>query len=239
MRLWSIWSWVVLVLLSCTWDSKQHDTATGPTIYLLSNGLVNDVLQKELVQLCKDFHEPMKVAVIVNATSSPTKRLEKLSKVKSRFYTAGLDTTHIESFDLLDQRPDLLLNYDIVYTLGGNPFLLFKEAQSTNVYNVLKNFPSDRILMGYSAGSLWLGPGLELMQSVDSLLGFNDIGLEDFEGLGFYDFHMFPHYNDFTKEVAGLADEIAAFEDRQHQEILRLNDEEGLIIIGGQSRHVK
>ena len=100
---------------------------------------------------------------------------------------------------------------------------------SSSAHKVLKKLAhSDKILMGYSAGTLLFGPNLELFDSVDSILGFNEIELKKLECLGFYQFLIFPHFTDFTSEFPGLSDEIKSFESKSNYRVIRLNDDQGI-----------
>jgi len=80
--------------------------------------------------------------------------------------------------------PQKLLGFDVIYILGGNPFLLRDEVNKSGARTVFKELVDrGKFLMGYSAGSLLLGPDLSLMNHVDTLLGFNEIGLKNFPAL--------------------------------------------------------
>jgi len=206
-------------------------------LFLLSKGLVNDTLKSEFLDFLDREPSSQKVAIIVNATNSEKKKAKKTRKVKSRFETIGFDTTKIEMFDLRKRKVDDLMNFDIVYILGGNPFLLLDEVKKTKADQVLKKYVThNKILMGYSAGALILGPNLKLMDSVDNLLGFNEMGLEELECLGFYDFYIFPHYKDFSNQVPELADEIDKFEAHEKAKVYRITDEQGIIYQNGETK---
>ena len=87
--------------------------------------------------------------------------------------------------------------------------------------------------MRYSAGALIFGPYLQLMDSVDDLLGFNEMGLEILECLGFYNFHIFPHFKHFSNQVLELADKIDEFEAHEKAGIYRITDEQGIVFQNG------
>jgi len=87
--------------------------------------------------------------------------------------------------------------------------------------------------MGYSAGSLLLGPDLSLMNHVDTLLGFNEIGLKELSCIGLYNFHIFPHYTDFTSQVPELITKIEQYESQSDLPVYRLNDNQGIVYQNG------
>ena len=85
-----------------------------------------------------------------------------------------------------------LSEFDLIYILGGNSFLLIKEVKKSGADKILKELANqDKVLIGYSARSLLWGPSLELLNYADPLLGFNEIGLKELEWLGLYDLHIF------------------------------------------------
>ena len=84
--------------------------------------------------------------------------------------------------------------------------------------------------MGYSAGTLLLGPSLDQMNYVDEILGFNDSGMTDLKCLGLYNFFVFPHYNEFIKEISGLKKALLNFEQISEREIIRLSDHQAIAI---------
>ena len=136
----------------------------------------------------------------------------------------------IEQFDLMLRDPVELSEGDIIYVLGGNPFLLLDEVKKSGADKVLKDLAyQDKILMGYSAGSLLFGPSLVLFNYTDSLLGFNEIGLKELDCLGLYHFHIFPHYADFTNQEPELVGNIDEFEKQSDLPINRINDNQAII----------
>ena len=157
--------------------------------------------------------------------------------MKVRFHDMGFDSLKIEQFDLMVRDPKELSEFDIIYILGGNPFLLLDEVMKSRADKVLKELAfQDKILMGYSAGSLLLGPSLELMDHADSLLGFNEIELKKLDCLGLYNFHIFPHYADFTNQVPELIAKINEFENKADLPVYRINDNQGIIYKDGKLR---
>ena len=233
----------VFITSSCltgTDDTKKPDNqteTTHPSLFLLSKGLKSDTLKEAFVRFIGQDPAGMSVAVVVNASSSDKKKNKKTRKVREQFAPLGFDTTKIALFDLMKTPPKKLADYDLVYILGGNPFLLLDEAAKSGALPVLKEFGlKGKKLMGYSAGSLLLGPDMSLMNYADPLLGFNELGLTELTCVGLYDFHIFPHYRDFTAEVPELADSISAFEAQASLPVYRLNDNQGILYENGKAQ---
>jgi dipeptidase E len=207
----------------------------SPTLFLLSKGLKTDTLKSAFLNLLEIEPANYSVAVIVNASSSDKKKRKKVQKIKAEFTEIGFDSTKIEMFDLMQRDPQELADFDIIYTLGGNPFLLLDEVNKSGARAILKELATQgKILMGYSAGSLLLGPDLTLFNAADSLLGFNEIGLTELSCLGLYDFHIFPHYANFTGQAPELIPIINEFEKQSDFPVYRLNDNQAIIYRNGE-----
>ncbi|WP_271711707.1 Type 1 glutamine amidotransferase-like domain-containing protein [Marinigracilibium pacificum] len=213
---------------------NKIDLEANSKLFLLSKGLTTDTLEREFLNLLEKEPQLNSVAVIVNASSTIQKKYKKTEKVKIQFTKMGFDSTKIELFDLMKTSHRELSRFDIIYILGGNPFLLLNEVNKSGAHKTLESLMfKDKILMGYSAGSLLLGPNLSLMNHVDSLLGFNEINLKELSCIGLYDFYIFPHYTEFTSQVPELAAKIENFESLSDKPLHRLNDNQGIIIQNG------
>ena len=212
---------------------KQFDQ-TYPTLVLLSSGLTTDTLKSAFLNILEREPKTYSVAVVVNASTTEKKKYKKTKKVKIRFSDMGFDSTKIKLFDLMKRTPQELSDFDIIYALGGNPFLLLDEVNKSGFGQILADLAhQNKIMMGYSAVSLLLGPDMTLMDSADSLLGFNYIGLKELNCLGLYDFYIFPHYADFTSQATDLVPLINRFEKQTDFPLYRLNDDQGIIYQDG------
>ena len=220
-------------------ELKDISNKTYPKLFLLSKGLTTDTLKREFLNFLEKDPETLSVAVVVNASSTDKKKIKKTKKVKKQFDAIGFDSTKIKLFDLMKTAPQRLSDFDVIYILGGNPFLLLDEVNKSGAQSVFKELANqDKILMGYSAGSLLLGPDLSLFNQVDSLLGFNNINLEELTCIGLYDFHIFPHYSDFTGQVPELIKKIDQFELESNLSVYRLNDNQGIIYQNGEIKFI-
>lgn len=201
-----------------------------PKLFLLSKGLTTDTLRKAFLDFLEVEPEILSVAIVVNASSTEKKKRKKAKKIKVEFDEIGFDSTKMELFDLMKTKPHQLLEFDVVYILGGNPFLLLDEVNKSDARPVFKELADQgKTLMGYSAGALLLGPDLSLMNHVDTLLGFNEIGLKELSCIGLYDFHIFPHYTDFTNEVPELITKIEQYKLESDLPVYKLNDNQAIV----------
>ena len=215
-------------------DEKASTDQTNSKLLLLSKGLTTDTLKHEFLNLLKKEPSLHSVAVVANASSTEKKMHKKTKKVKVEFAELGFDSTKIVLFDLLKTPANQLEQFDIIYILGGNPFKLLDVVHKSGAGATLKNLMhQEKILMGYSAGALLLGPDLSQMDYVDSLLGFNEIDLKELSCIGLYDFYIFPHYKDFTSQVPELSAKIEEFESSTNRPLYRLNDNQGILYQNG------
>lgn len=214
--------------------TEENPDQTFPKLFLLSKGLTTDILKEEFLKFLEKEPSIHSVAIVVNASSTDKKKRKKTKKIKIQFEAMGFDSTKIQLFDLMKTSPKKLSEFDIIYILGGDPFLLLDEVNKSGARTMLKELAyQNKILMGYSAGSLLLGPDLSLMNHVDTLLGFNKIGLKELSCIGLYDFYIFPHYIDFTSQIPELITKIKEYESQCVFPIYRLNDNQGITYKNG------
>ena len=86
---------------------------------------------------------------------------------------------------------------DIVYLMGGSPELEMKSIIEYNLFNILRN--RNGITIGTSAGA---------MNQTDRVIykdDFKNYELVDYQGLGFIDLNIYPHFdidnNEYMDEV--------------------------------------
>ncbi|HED36788.1 MAG TPA: hypothetical protein ENI76_00865 [Ignavibacteria bacterium] len=149
------------------------------------------------------FQIPMKnlkVAFIPNARdlTVPTKRqhaTENLEKIVS----LGFD---VEEIDLLNtdktKLKKILETKDIIWMHGGFVSNLAKAMRVSGLTEYLEKLLDDGLMyVGSSAGSMVLGENLD---TAVWLGGEEDSEAKNYEGLGFVDFNIYPHYNPKLKK---------------------------------------
>jgi dipeptidase E len=117
-----------------------------------------------------------------------------------------------------------LSDYDIYYVCGGNTFYILDRLRKTNLDKViLKAVSKDKLYVGVSAGSIIMGPDIEVA-GIGEEGDENDIHLEDLAGFGLVPYIISPHYTEKEKiyldvfkekrkgeQVVGLTDDQAIF----------------------------
>ena len=134
----------------------------------------------------------------------------------------------VDIFDLDKQDVDLLLNYDVVEFIGGNPFYLIHSIRKNHAKNVLRELAASRILIGWSAAAFAFGPTLELVNIYSPEMNF--LGLTDLSGLSLTDIQVLPHYSKYLTRFEGFEEKCCAYEKANNVNVIRINDGEGVLI---------
>lgn len=101
----------------------------------------------------------------------------------------------VDIFDLDKQPADLLLNYDVVEFIGGNPYYLLNSIRENNATEILRNISENKVLIGWSAAAFVFSPTLELVNCYSPEMIF--LGLTDLKVLSLTDIQVLPHYSKF------------------------------------------
>jgi dipeptidase E len=103
---------------------------------------------------------------------------------------------HVIDVDLKDknetQLRQELAEVDILFVAGGNTFYLLEQTIKSGFIRIAKELVEQGIIyIGSSAGSVLAGPTIEPVKTLDDPKAGV---LDSFEGLGFVDFIVLPHY---------------------------------------------
>jgi dipeptidase E len=134
----------------------------------------------------------------------------------------------VDIFDLDKQDVDLLLNYDVVEFIGGNPYYLLHAIQSSNSIDILRTIATTKILIGWSAAAFVFGPTLELVNCYSPEMNF--LGLTDLSGLSLTDVQVLPHYSKFLSRFEKFEEQCCIYEERHGVKVIRINDGDGVFI---------
>ncbi|MGH4118001.1 Type 1 glutamine amidotransferase-like domain-containing protein [Clostridium sp.] len=114
------------------------------TIILTSNEISSQSIIEKYTEI---FNKGFKwVAIVV--TADPKYREKDLEVVSTRiaFEDIGFSA---DFFDIEFSSPKLLLKYDVIYFIGGNPFYLLDQIQKTHTDLVLREIISlDKVISG-------------------------------------------------------------------------------------------
>lgn len=191
---------------------------------LCSNGLSSNKLLsfvKERVVDCKT------AALVVTADNEYKEKNYHVQRCIKELESLNL---MVDTFDLDKQSPELLLNYDVLEFIGGNPFYLLHAIRQSNATDILKDFAEKKILIGWSAAAFVFSPTLELVNGYSPEMNF--VGLTDLNALALTKVEVLPHYNKFITRFEQFEEKCSAYEKEHNTIVIRLNDGDGVIVDG-------
>lgn len=191
-------------------------------LILCSNGLTSEALMAAVQEKLDGCITAALVVTADNEYKEKNRHVdEHLKELKSLNLKADV-------FDIDKQSPDLLLNYDMVEFIGGNPFYLLHSIRQNNAAGVLKNLASNKLLIGWSAAAFVFGPTLELVNIYSPEMNF--MGLTDLSGLKLTDVEVLPHYSRFLPMFDRFEERCCAYEKMRNVKVIRISDGDGVII---------
>ena len=193
-------------------------------LVLCSNGLSSKLLLGQLREKTADCKT---AALVVTADNEYKESNYHVPRCVSELQALNL---RVDIFDLDYQSAALLLNYDVVEFIGGNPFYLLHSIREHNAADVLRKIATDKILIGWSAAAFVFGPTLELVNCYSPTMNF--LGLRDISGLAITDIQVLPHYSKFLTRFDRFEEKCHAYEKEHHVHVIRLNDGDGVFING-------
>jgi dipeptidase E len=134
----------------------------------------------------------------------------------------------VDIFDLDKQSAELLLEYDVVEFIGGNPYYLLHSIRENNAIEVLKDIAKNKMLIGWSAAAFVFSPTLELVNSYSPEMNF--LSLTDLRGLSLTQIQVLPHYSKFLSRFDKFEEKCSAYEKEHNVDVIRINDGEGVFI---------
>lgn len=191
-------------------------------LVLCSNGLSS----KEILSHINDMVSHCKTAALVVTADNEYKESNyHVSRCVSELQSLSLK---VDIFDLDKQPADLLLDYDVVEFIGGNPYYLLHSIRENNATEILKDIAINRILIGWSAAAFVFSPTLELVNCYSPEMNF--LGLTDLRGLALTQVQVLPHYSKFLSRFEKFEEKCCIYEKEHNVSVIRINDGEGVFI---------
>lgn len=191
-------------------------------LVLCSNGLSsNEILSytREKVCSCKT------AALVVTADNEYKESNYHVSRCVSELESLDLK---VDVFDLDKQPAELLLDYDVVEFIGGNPYYLLHSIREHNATEILKEIATNKILIGWSAAAFVFSSTLELVNCYSPEMNF--LGLTDLRGLSLTQVQVLPHYSKFLSRFDRFEERCCEYEKEHNVNVIRINDGEGVFI---------
>ena len=193
-------------------------------LLLCSNGLSS----KEILSYISNKTAGCKTAVLVVTADNEYKE----NNYNVQRCVAELEALNlsVDIFDLDKQPADLLLNYDVVEFIGGNPYYLLNSIRENNATEILRNIAINKVLIGWSAAAFVFSPTLELVNCYSPEMNF--LGLTDLNALSLTDIQVLPHYSKFLTRFEQFEEKCCIYEKEHNVNVIRINDGEGVFIDG-------
>ena len=160
---------------------------------LTSAGFENPKVSEEFLKLVGKPANQIKIIFI--PTASITKEeLFYVGKSIEELESVGITKSNIHELQI-DQKISYaeVKDFDVMYVCGGNTFHLLQRIRKFGFDNILKKFiDANKVYLGVSAGSIIMGPNIELAKFGDKNVG----GLKDFTGLNYIDEAIAPHFTE-------------------------------------------
>jgi dipeptidase E len=179
-----------------------------------------------------------RTAIIANAKDGTTldRRAMRLQEQFDESRQLGLEPSEVdlrEYFGRPDELRARLSQYDFVWVLGGNAFILRKAFRQSGldlfVGDMIRR--EDLVYGGFSAGVCVLGPTLHGIELVDdehlAADGYQNETIWD--GLGMVPYHIAPHYQSDHPESEAI-DSVVAYWETENMPYKTLRDGEVIVV---------
>lgn len=174
-------------------------------LILMSDGFTEESCKNDNInELLKRVADGKKVMILGNATLGGS-NFSQRELVKARFETAG--AKQVDIIDINRDNTATVLEYEVLYVIGGDPRFLLNMLYETNVKESISQFlHNGGIYIGESAGSMILGKKLKWVWDVKKgTKPKYDIEPKCYDGLGFTNYNIFPHWNKYSEEIQNRA----------------------------------
>lgn len=193
-------------------------------LILCSNGLTSD---KIMTLLQQKFKELKTSALVITADNEYKENNYHVNRCIEELKSLNLS---VDIFDIDFKDPKLLLKYDVVEFIGGNPFYILNSIRIHKAENVLKQLVKEKVLIGWSASAFVFSPSIELVNKYSPELNF--LNLKDLNGLSLTSLEILPHYSKFLDRFDNFEEICSTYEKEKNIKVIRLNDGDAILIDG-------
>jgi dipeptidase E len=198
-------------------------------LLLTSAGFENPKVGQEFLKLVGKPAGKIKVVFIPTASMSE-EELIYVRKSKDELACFGVRLKNIVELNI-DHKIYYsgIKDFDVMYMCGGNTFHLLSQIKKFDFEKVIDRFiKSGKVYVGVSAGSIIMGPNIELAKFGDK----KDGRMKDFTGLKYISEAIAPHVTD--EDVF----QVKAFQKKVKYKIIPLKDSQAVKVIDGKSQIV-
>lgn len=183
---------------------------------------INNFVSEEMKELFCEISENKKVMILANAAPEGTGNYKARGNVRDNFLKSG--ASYVDTVDITDENMEKMLDYDLIYGLGGDPTYLIELNRNPKFKETLVKFLKKGIYIGESAGSMILCDDLKCYYTLKKgTKPKYDIELDTYKGLGLTNHKIFPHWNKVTEDVKAKTKD---YEQETGEHFTKLNDGE-------------
>lgn len=181
---------------------------------------INNFVAEENIRKFEEISKGKNVMIIANAAPKGTGNYIARVNVQENFIKIG--ALRCDIIDIDDTNMESILNYDVVYVLGGNTTYLLSLSNNMKFVKIMNKFLEHGIYIGESAGSIVLGNDAKYYYEIKKgTKAKYDVVLDSYKGLGYTDINIYPHFNKADDE---MREKISQYEKNNNIKIIRLND---------------
>ena len=199
-------------------------------LILCSNGLSSEKIMTALQQKFKELRTS---ALVITADNEYKENNYHVNRCIEELKSLNLS---VDIFDIDFKDPKLLLKYDVVEFIGGNPFYLLNSIRIHKAENVLKQLVKEKVLIGWSAAAFVFSPSIELVNKYSPELNF--LNLKDLNGLSLTNLEILPHYSKFLDRFDSFEEICSTYEKEKNIKVIRLNDGDAILIDGNNVKFI-
>lgn len=186
---------------------------------------INNYVSDKSKELFKEISKDKRVLIIANAAPEGNGNYIARENVKDNFLKVGAAGSDI--IDLNERNVKMILNYDVIYALGGDLKPLIDLNKDTDFKKYLIEFLKTGIYIGESAGTMFLAPDLEWAYIIKrGTKKKYDLFLDSYKGLYLTNTYVLPHYNKISDE---LKEKARLYELEHNIKFTFLNDGEYIL----------
>lgn len=172
-------------------------------LLLTSNGICNE-LRSVFLSLITKNPAQLSVAFITTPAYGEDEDIGWLEDYRNELKNLGI--VDIEDLDLKEKTKEELKNIleqkDIIFMNGGNTYYLLKYVRESGFDKLLPQLLNQgKLYVGVSAGSIILGPSIELAGWNIGTPDTNKVNLADLTGLYLVPFSILPHFEENQREA--------------------------------------
>ena len=194
-------------------------------LLLCSNGLSSE---KILAHIRSKTTDCKTAALVVTADNEYKENNYHVSRCLAELQSLNLK---VDIFDLDKQSAQLLLNYDVVEFIGGNPYYLLHSIRENDAIEILRDIATNKILIGWSAAAFVFSPTLELINRYSPEMNF--LGIKNINGLALTNVQVLPHYSKYLTRFERFEETCCVYEKEHNINVIRINDGEGVFVDEG------